>query len=99
MEKKTLTLPWQGMNIKVTYQPHFSEAVREIQGYQLAHITVTAATPLPITETGFRSIFLADEEVKQAGGAIAYVRQILDEAAKSKEWQQYKVKQSQLSLF
>lgn len=64
---KKLMLPWQGIQVKITYQPHYSDAVLKMYGYQLAHVTVEAETPLPITETGYRSIFIPDSEV-QGGG-------------------------------
>ncbi len=96
---KKLVLPWQGMNIKITYESDYSQAVKTIQGYQLAHIEVRHDSPLPITETGYRSLFLPDKEVQEAGGVIKLIRAELDRAAQSKEWKQYKARQSQLKLF
>lgn len=96
---KKLTLPWQGIQVKITYQPHYSDTVLHIQGYQLAHIEVRANTPLPITQTGYRSVFLPEAEVQEAGGVVAYVYGLLTEAAKSKEWQEYVKQKNQLTLF
>lgn len=96
---KALNIPWQGIPIRITYEPDYSEAVKKIHGYQLAHITVSAKTALPITETGFRSIFMPDEAVQEAGGAVACVFAALDEAAKSKEWQAHVKERQQLKLF
>ena len=96
---KKLVLPWQGMNIKITYKADYSKAVKNLQGYQLAHIEVRHDSPLPITKTGYRSIFLPDSEVQEAGGVIKLIRAELDKAAQSKEWKSYQAKQSQLKLF
>ena len=96
---KKLTLPWQGIQVTITYQAHYSDAVLQIHGYQLAHVTVEAETPLPITETGYRSIFIPDKEVQEAGGVVAYVHKALNEAAQSKQWQDYLKEKSQLRLF
>lgn len=63
-EKHEFSFQWQGIAINVTYCPDYSKAMREIQGYALAHIEVRAATRLPITETGYRSIWLPNGEVK-----------------------------------
>ena len=96
---KKLVLPWQGMNIKITYESDYSQAVKTTQGYQLAHIEVRHDSPLPITKTGYRSIFLPDSEVEEAGGVIKFIRAELDKAAQLKEWKAYKAEQSQLKLF
>ena len=96
---KKLTLPWQEVNIKITYESDYSQAVKAIQGYQLAHITIKAETPLPITKTGYRSIFLPDSEVEEAGGVIKLIRAELDKAAQSKERKHYKAERNQLKLF
>ena len=70
---KKLILPWQGINIKITYEPDYSQAVKTIQGYQLAHIQIQADTPLPITKTGYKSAFMPDSEVQEAGGVIKLI--------------------------
>ncbi len=48
---------------------------------------------------GSRSHFLSPDEIQAAGGAVAYVIEALDEAAKRKEWKARHVAQRQLSLF
>jgi hypothetical protein len=64
---------WQGIAIAVTYERDW--LVMDELPYQVAHLTITAAgkTPLPFTETGFQSRFLAPAEVDAAGGPTAYV--------------------------
>ncbi len=96
---RKLILPWKGVSIKISYVPDYSKAVREQHGYQLAHIEVRADSPLPITKTGYHSMFLPNKEVEEAGGAVALVNDLLNESAKSKEWQEYQKRQNQLKLF
>jgi hypothetical protein len=90
---------WQGIAIAVTYECEWL-IVEEI-GYYVAHLTVTAAdrSPLPFTDTGFQSVFLAPAEVEVAGGPAAYVLAWLDEAAQSPQWRTREPVSSQLSLF
>lgn len=96
---KKITLPWRGINVKITYRQYLSDELVKIQGHQIAHVTVNAEMPLPITETGFLSMFLHDDELRKRGGAVAYVHEQLNEAAKSKEWQEHVKQKSQLKLF
>ena len=77
---------WQSIPIIIKYQPHYSQAVLKIMGYQLAHVQIKAEEPLPITETGYRSIFLPNQIVQQMGGVVSYVNAVLDEASQSKKW-------------
>jgi len=93
------TFEWQGIAVTLTYCPDYSETIRKIQGYVLAHIEVRAETRLPITETGYRSIFLPDSEVQEQGGAVALLMLLLDTAAEAQEWQRYIKDKKQLSLF
>lgn len=98
-EKHEFSFQWQGISVNVTYCPDYSKAMREIQGYALAHIEVRAETRLPITETGYRSIWLPNGEVQEAGGAEKLVKFILDTEAQSSEWKSYLRDARQLSLF
>lgn len=54
---------------------------------------------LPITETGYRSHFLAPQEVERAGGPVAFVVAWLNEAARNKGWKETEEKVRQLNLF
>lgn len=90
---------WQGIAVHVTYCPDYSNTIKQIQGYQLAHIEVRAETRLPITETGYRSIWLPNGEVQEQGGAVKLVTLLLNTAAETQEWQRYIKEIRQLSLF
>jgi len=67
------------------------------------HLGITSIeperTPLPITPTGYKSVFLPQGTVAKNGGPIETVRQILDEAAALPEWQEHLAKSRQGSLF
>lgn len=96
---RKLLLPWKGINVKINYEENYSEAFLKVMGFSIAHIEVEAKTPLPITETGYRSLYLPTKEVEEAGGAVALVNEWLNEAAKSKEWKEYQKEKNQLKLF
>jgi len=51
-------------------------------------------TPLPVTETGYRSHFMGKGNVAQHGGAVAFVTAWLDHEADRTGW-----RGAQLSLF
>lgn len=56
-------------------------------------------TPLPITETGYRSHFINPLELVNAGGTVTFVTAWLDREAKGKAWQQQHARRSQGDLF
>lgn len=55
--------------------------------------------PLPITETGYRSHFLAPLELMNAGGPVTFVTAWLDTEAKGKAWSKAVNAKSQGDLF
>jgi hypothetical protein len=86
MEMHKIT--WRGVAIEITFTPNkFSMA---------DHIELHAAgrSPLPVTETGYRSQFLPAGAVADHGGAVAFVTAWLDDEAKRTGWSG-----AQLSLF
>lgn len=90
---------WHHIPIQIDYDPDYSNAYREAYGYALAHIEVSTDQALPITETGYKSIFLAEPLVAEYGTAQDYVLAMLDEAGQSPKWQQIEAAQNQLNLF
>ena len=57
------------------------------------------SAPLPVTETGYRSHFLAQGVVEGAGGSAAYAIAWLDAAAKGPAWRRQQEAVRQLCLF
>ena len=54
------------------------------------HLEIKTASPegaaLPITGTGYRSHFLCESYIIDAGGAVSYVEAWLEEASQTPEW-------------
>lgn len=92
---------WRGIPIEINFCEDWSRAVREIQGYKLAHLTIESAERqrLPITETGYKSVFLEAAEVEEYGGVENYLRAWMDYEAQHEEWKAYEAKSNQLKLF
>ena len=95
---ENLKTTWKNISIEIRYIPNYLKSLHCSFG-QLAHIEIRTDCPLPITTTGYKSIFLSFGEVKEAGGAIALVNAMLDNKANSKEWQTYEKEQQQINLF
>ena len=76
---------------------------RDYLGMGQDHVEVESLAPkkaaLPITETGYRSHFLAAPELINAGGPVNFVTAWLDRAAKGKEWQKRQTVRQQGDLF
>lgn len=95
------TMVWRGINITVRYSRNYFEKSEEIMGYRLAHLEVISAnkTPLPFTESGYRSHFAAAAEIEEYGTPIEFVNAWLIETAKSQQWKKYIEERSILTLF
>ncbi|MBL3575658.1 hypothetical protein JMK10_17720 [Rhodovulum sulfidophilum] len=67
------------------------------------HLSITCLAPdrapLPITETGYKSHFLAEFEIAKAGGAVPYVEAWLNQEASTPEWHQQEQASRQMTLF
>ena len=84
------------VRVKITHS-------RDYLGMGKDHVEVESIAPkqaaLPITETGYRSHFLAPLELVNAGGPITFVTAWLDREAKGKDWQKQQAVRSQGDLF
>lgn len=91
------TIQWQGLSLRVDYHPAWGGLPR----CRVAHLEVIAVprVPLPITETGYKSLFCPPDQIEDMGGAVAYVEAWLEHAARQPEWREAQVKAAQLSLF
>lgn len=73
------------------------------QDYVIDHLDITCVSParaaLPITETGYRSLFIDESHLIEAGGVVAYVTAWLEEASRSPEWRAQAAAARQGSLF
>jgi len=54
---------------------------------------------MPITQTGYQSLFLPASVFEDEGGPVAFVRAWLEDEAESEAWQHCKDASRQMSLF
>ena len=78
MEKHSIT--WRGIEIEITFTPEKFGMADHIE------LRSDGKTPLPVTETGYRSIFLTCGQVADYGGAAAIVTAWLDHEAEQTGW-------------
>ena len=87
------TLSWEGITIDLSYtQPIYC-------GPHFHHIELKASEPLPVTETGYRSHFIAPAELALWDSPEAFVIDWLNHAAQLPAWREYRDQSRQLSLF
>jgi hypothetical protein len=102
-EYQTFTFDWNGIRIAVRYCQSWFDFYEEIYGYPLAHLEIESIepdrTPLPMTETGYRSHFTRPDVIEAEGGPVPFVRAWLAEAAKDPEWIAAEADRKQMSLF
>jgi hypothetical protein len=84
----TIRFDWHGIPVSVVACPDWSEAYKAVQGQALSHLSIyrDGGGPLPISETGFRSAFIASAVIEGWGGPEAYVRGWLDAFANDPAW-------------
>jgi len=92
---------WNGTLLEVAYDPQWLPP--HILGEDLAHLEVWSIhpqdAPLPITETGYRSHFIAASAIAAAGGPAAYVDAWLTAESDSPAWRERAQSARQLALF
>lgn len=92
---QTTRATWRGIDIEIRHCPMWSRAA------EIDHIEVISEDhqALPITETGYRSLFIKPEYIDAFGTATAYVLGWLDEEAKSPDWAHKESDSKQMSMF
>jgi len=97
----TYDIVWAGIAIRVSFERNWLGSPPS--EFHPSHLQIKAVSPerapLPITETGYLSHFVAAEDIDAAGGPVSYALAWLDEAAKSPEWRKAVAASKQLSLF
>ncbi len=86
------TLIWGGRSIEVSYQNNWLNS-----GHW--HIQLRCAERLPVTDTGYRSHFLATTTVADEPAVREFVTAWLDTAAERPAWRRYLEDSKQLKLF
>lgn len=93
-------LRWRGIAIIVVYTPDFHATPADTHHH--CHLEVMSerpGVPLPITETGYRSVFLPGGEIEDRGGPVRYATQWLEHAAATPQWKAAERDRRQGSLF
>jgi hypothetical protein len=85
-------LIWEEISIEISIRTDWP-----IKGTH--HLELRAPAPLPVTSTGYRSVFITSDALARFSTPKDYDLAWLDEAATSKEWRRYKEESRQLSLF
>ena len=92
---------WNGILLEITYEPQWLPP--GILGEDVAHLQVQSVyptnAPLPITETGYRSHFIAASVIAASGGPDAYVDLWLTVESDSPAWREREQSARQLSFF
>lgn len=99
---ETLTTTWNGITIEISYEPCWL-SIRDHLGNDVAHLQVRSVSPprapLPITETGYRSLFTSPKAVAAFDSPVAFVLAWLEEEALTPAWRSREFAARQLSLF
>lgn len=94
-------IEWNGIGIEVRYAPEWL-AMHDTD-CDVAHVEIEAVqpqrTPLPITETGYRSHFTSKATVESYGGPVAFAQAWIQAEAAKPAWQTRQASQRQMSLF
>jgi len=98
---ETFTADWNGIGVQITWEPSWLSL--DSLGYDTAHLQVESNRPervqLPITETGYRSHFIAASAIAAAGGPAAYVDLWLAAESDAPAWRKHEEATRQLVLF
>ncbi|WP_424991366.1 hypothetical protein [Fluviibacterium sp. S390] len=89
---QTFNLIWQAREIAVAFRANWLNS-----GHW--HIELRCCDRLPVTETGYPSIFVPATGFDDRTEIEAYIRTLLDEAANTPEWRRYLEDSRQLDLF
>ncbi|MCK5555728.1 MAG: hypothetical protein KAI76_05785 [Alphaproteobacteria bacterium] len=89
MTYQTITLTWQSIDFTLAFDHEYFTSCG------IAHIEIYCNQPLPITETGYKSIFVPTADIADIKIAAALVLQTLTLSAQKTGW----TLERQLSLF
>ena len=104
MRTECFEIVWTGIRIEILYTPDISPAYRESYGQPLGRLEVRSLAPerepLPITETGYLSQYVARNRMEETGkDPAALVLEWLDHEAQSPLWKAKVLTSQQLDLF
>jgi hypothetical protein len=85
---QTHIITWNSIQIRITFQPN------RFAGYDHLEIETEergkgGRPALPLTNTSYKSHFAPHGEIEHHGGPVTYVKDALNEAEQSPEWQRH----------
>lgn len=99
-ETQTFIVRWRGITIEISFTPErFSAGKLHASDHIEVRSTDPPKAPLPVTETGYRSLFLPSGDIEEYGGVERYVLDWIEGSSKSLAWREYEAQGNQLSLF
>ena len=92
-EYQCFNAAWRGIDLEIRH------LTGRFAGFD--HIEVISAdrVPLPITETGYQSLFILPERIAEIGTPIEYVLAWLEHEAQAEDWKRKQDQSRQMSLF
>lgn len=90
---RVCTCQWRETRLEITHVQRWCEGIDHIE------VRSAGRVPLPITETGYRSLFTASESLSDYEDAQAYVLAWLEHEAAGSAWQRQEEEARQLTLF
>ena len=92
----TSKLVWRDVTCRVRHTPNYLA-----KGWSHIEITVKVpkGAPIPITDTGYRSHFLDEDILANAGGPVRFFLDWIEREARTKQWAKAEFKWRQLELF
>lgn len=93
---RSYSLVWRDW--KLAIRQSFPDYAGEGRTHLEITVKAPAGAPIPITDTGYRSHFVATDELAAAGGAVAFVTAWLDQEAATKAWAKTESQWRQLSF-
>ncbi len=88
--QNTQIINWRGTDIQITTStPIYSNSFKEVYGYHLINIEVKTINPekapLPITNTGYKSVHITEPELQSCGGSVKLILDEINASANSPE--------------
>lgn len=97
----TQRIDWNGISVEVSWEPSWLSQPEN--HYAIGHLQLRSVAPerapLPVTETGYRSLFINPQAVMDEGGPLAFVGAWLDCEARNPEWRAQQESARQFALF
>ena len=90
---ETFNVVWRGINLEIRHKENW------VAGFDHIEVINKDRVMLPITETGYRSLFILPERISEYGTPVEYVITWLDHEAQSESWKRLEAEKCQLSLF